>query len=116
MRSAKNERPLVTASPESVDDTTASTVEVTRGSSTTAHRPERALVAPSIRVQRSTASVTALSRSSPPGPRAAENPTPVWLSASSPAMVSTARLHTVRLAVAVIPVELATAASAAMSP
>ena len=37
-------------------------------------------------------------------------------SASSPAMASTARLHTVRLAVAVIPVEVAMAASTAASP
>ena len=44
MRSAKNDRPLITASPESADATTASSVETTRGSKTTMQCAELALL------------------------------------------------------------------------
>ena len=65
---------------------TESRVETTRGSKTTVQRPERALVAPSIRVARSTASPAARRGRASPGPRPTLNPVPVWLSAPSPAM------------------------------
>ncbi len=56
MRSAKNERPLTTASPESAEEITPSSVDTTRGSKTTVQWVERVFWAPSIRTARSTAS------------------------------------------------------------
>ena len=116
IRPAKIDRPFVTASPDSAEEMIDSNVDVTRESSTTTQRPDLTLLAPIMRVARSMASVAASSESTSPGPRPALNPTPVWLSAPSPAMADTDRLQIVRRAVAVIPVEVAMAASAAMSP
>lgn len=115
MRPAKKERPFTTASPESADATTASSVETTRGSKTTVQCADGTFRAPSMRVARSTASSVASSGSSSPGPRPMLNPVPVWVSAPSPAMASTDRKALVRLRNDEIPVVEASATSTRLS-
>ena len=91
-------------------------METTRGSKTTVQCAERAFCAPSIRVARRTASSIASSGSSSPGPRPTLNPTPVWLSAPSPAMASTERKALVRRRYDEMPVVEASATSTRLSP
>ncbi len=115
-RPAKNERPFTTASPESAEEMTDNRVETTRRSNTTVTRSDGGLIAPSMRVDRRTASWAARSASSPAKPRATLNPVPVWLSVPSPAMADADRKAEVRRVNARMPVVEARATSIRSSP
>ena len=77
--------PLMTASPVSVAPMMPSSCAVTHGSSTTVRRSAAGLVAPNMRVARSTASRGARPTSSVLGARPTENPKPVVVSSPSAA-------------------------------